>query len=158
MKPHPRIRKTIKWGGAAAILLLLVVWLGSGWGRLLWQTQGWWRFVVARGRIVVTHSDPAVNKSSPQVDFGAGEFRWEWRYFRTSAGGGWAVALPLWWPLPFLAVGTAAAWRLDTVARRRVRLNLCPKCNYDRAGIAADAKCPECGAMPGGNGLPAVGP
>jgi rubrerythrin len=46
------------------------------------------------------------------------------------------------------AITTALAWRLDTFARRRARLNLCPKCNYDRAGIAGDAKCPECGALP----------
>ena len=27
-------------------------------------------------------------------------------------------------------------------------LNLCPKCNYDRAGLEAGAKCPECDAAP----------
>ena len=36
MKPHPRIRKTIKWGGAAATVLLVVVWIGSGWVVLGW--------------------------------------------------------------------------------------------------------------------------
>jgi hypothetical protein len=30
--------------------------------------------------------------------------------------------------------------------RDAARLNLCPKCNYDRAGLAAGAKCPECGS------------
>jgi len=29
MKPHPRIRKTIKWGGAAVTVLLVVAWVGS---------------------------------------------------------------------------------------------------------------------------------
>lgn len=58
--------------------------------------------------------------------------------------------IPL-WPLAagsFLA--TAIAWRLDTLAHRRARggVNLCPKCTYDRTGLAADAKCPECGALP----------
>ena len=31
MKPHPRIRKTIKWGGAVVTVLLVVVWIASGW-------------------------------------------------------------------------------------------------------------------------------
>jgi hypothetical protein len=31
MKPHPRIRKTIKWGGAAVTVLLVVLWIAGGW-------------------------------------------------------------------------------------------------------------------------------
>ena len=31
MKSHPRIRKAIKWGGAAVTVLLVVVWIGSAW-------------------------------------------------------------------------------------------------------------------------------
>ena len=31
MKPHPRIRKTVKWGGAAVTVLLGVVWIASLW-------------------------------------------------------------------------------------------------------------------------------
>jgi len=58
------------------------------------------------------------------------------------------LTVPLWMPALGTLLGSAAAWRLDALARRRARLNLCPKCNYDRAGIAGDAKCPECGAMP----------
>jgi rubrerythrin len=45
-------------------------------------------------------------------------------------------------------IATGVAWRLDVLARRRDRLNLCPRCNYDRAGIGKDAVCPECGAPP----------
>ena len=39
MKPHPRIRKTIKWGGAAVTVLLVVVWIGSGWGSAMCRPQ-----------------------------------------------------------------------------------------------------------------------
>ncbi len=47
-----------------------------------------------------------------------------------------------------IATITAAAWRFDTLARRRASLNLCPKCNYDRTGLAVGAVCPECGRLP----------
>jgi hypothetical protein len=58
---------------------------------------------------------------------------------------------PIW---PGLALNTlfyaGLAWGLwqvplDIRRRRRRRMNRCVKCGYDRAGIAADAKCPECG-------------
>ena len=34
----------------------------------------------------------------------------------------------------------------EALSRRRARLNLCRKCNYDRTGLALDAVCPECGS------------
>jgi len=40
---------------------------------------------------------------------------------------------------------TAVAWRLDTLARRRADRTHCPRCRYDRSGLAAGAVCPECG-------------
>jgi rubrerythrin len=52
------------------------------------------------------------------------------------------------WPLVLAALAlTLYAWHLDTLARRRARLNFCPKCNYDRTGLPKDAVCPECGAV-----------
>jgi hypothetical protein len=53
----------------------------------------------------------------------------------------WLIALPV-------VASSAAAFVVDRRIKGRARINLCPKCNYDRAGIAGDAKCPECGAMP----------
>jgi hypothetical protein len=63
-------------------------------------------------------------------------------------GQGVVLDLPLWVPTAVMAGLTALGWRFDCLVRRRARLNLCPKCNYDRAGIAGDAKCPECGGSP----------
>ncbi|HVU63664.1 MAG TPA: hypothetical protein VHC70_06795 [Phycisphaerales bacterium] len=151
MKPHSRIRKTIKWGGAAVTVLLVVVWIGSA------------RWVVGRdarspaGFDVVVMSGSVACGHLPAFRFGGkakwwiadGEGRVCWLPHREGGGPIWYVSLPL-WPL-VAAVGLASftAWRLDTLARRReraARLNLCPKCNYNRAGLAADAKCPECGS------------
>jgi hypothetical protein len=36
----------------------------------------------------------------------------------------------------------------STTLRLRTRnLGLCPKCRYDRSGLTAQTKCPECGTM-----------
>ncbi|HMN39846.1 MAG TPA: hypothetical protein PKE29_03310 [Phycisphaerales bacterium] len=53
--------------------------------------------------------------------------------------------MPLWAPMLIAVAFSAAAWRFDILARRRERLNLCPKCNYDRVGLSPGAVCPECG-------------
>ena len=53
------------------------------------------------------------------------------------------------WPAPALLFGGAAiAWMAEAVARRRSRVGNCGKCKYDRTGLAATARCPECGTMP----------
>jgi hypothetical protein len=60
--------------------------------------------------------------------------------------------LALW---PFIA-GSAlllgAAAYLDARARRRIRTGFCRKCDYDCRGLPGGtaARCPECGAQPGG--------
>ena len=111
MKPHPRIRKTIKWGGAVVTVLLVGVWVDS------------------IQEIVTTGGEPRPRGL------------WRWHHL------GIACGLP-----PVLAclstIATVAAWKLDVLARRRERLGCCPECNYDRTGLASDAKCPECGAAP----------
>ena len=65
-----------------------------------------------------------------------------WRPHRGSL----VAAVPLWAPLALALVPTALAWRLDGLARCRVRLGHCPHCGYDRAGLAPGAVCPECGS------------
>jgi len=50
--------------------------------------------------------------------------------------------LPLWIPLVLLAAPATELWRKDL---RRQAPGLCPSCGYSLAGLAAGAKCPECG-------------
>lgn len=153
MKPHPRIRKTIKWGGAAVTVLLVVVWIGSGWFRFrlvygppcrVAITNGQVRFMVRSDHY---HNDPFAESSPRLVATELNlHFPCLW-YGRLSSLDENIVGLPL-WPLPLgTLIATATAWHLDTLARRRARggVNLCPKCNYDRGGLASGAGCPECG-------------
>ena len=59
--------------------------------------------------------------------------------FRGKAPALWLAVLSVW-----LAV-LGARWH---AVLRPPRPNACLKCSYDRAGIAADAVCPECGKAP----------
>ena len=155
MKPHPRIRKTIKWGGAAVTLLLVVVWIGSAWFTWSRHLSTDALVICSDGGLMVIRFGPEMVDTIPIYEAAN---RWRpFRPFQTwgfecqgrSSAAIWHVTVPLWFPGLCTLALTLTAWRLDTLARRRARLNLCPKCNYDRAGIAKDAVCPECGSAGG---------
>ncbi len=162
MKPHPRIRKTIKWGGAVVTVLLVVAWVGSGWffvsctfGRPITETSGRLRSVhIVNGVVRSSSFTGMAGVFLPHgLDAGLarGSFRWDADYFDSYTSA--SVVIPLWPAVVMLSLATGTAWRLDTLARRRERLNHCPKCNYDRTGLAPGAVCPECGAGAGGAGV-----
>ena len=147
MKPHPRIRKTIKWGGAAVTVLLVVVWIGSGW----WD----WGYYGRRLGVGLTRGELSIvsdlrlkgwghagweSSFDPNWRFPIGCFEYQPVYL------GWTLYIPLWAPVVATSFVSYCAWRLDTLSRRRARVGLCPKCNYDRTGLAVGAVCPECGA------------
>jgi hypothetical protein len=173
MKPHPRIRKTIKWCGAAVTVLLVVVWIASGWFGVGGDSGRCSVVVVGNGSC---HIDYLARSDRPALSMGSHwgygrvdssrAWRWGWSHSTVSyivppqlmpAKSGVLVPLhqldlPLWMFAAVSAATGLAAWRLDTLARRRAKLNLCPKCNYDRTGLRDDAdgtrgKCPECGAV-----------
>ncbi len=148
MKPHPRIRKTVKWGGAIVAMLLVFMWLGSTRHGLLWRDAAGRTVAVRGGRFIATQCAadqggliPIDWRDSPapyELDFS-----FSWTLDRTR--GRTFLAMPLWAPMLIAVAFSAAAWRFDILARRRERLNLCPKCNYDRVGLSPGAVCPECG-------------
>jgi ssDNA-binding Zn-finger/Zn-ribbon topoisomerase 1 len=74
-------------------------------------------------------------------------FYWHFRWEVTERGL-LRIAIPLWAFAVGPVAATSAAWRLDTLARRRARLNHCPTCNYSRADLPAASPCPECGKRP----------
>ena len=156
MRIRTAIRKTVKWGGAAAVVLLISVWLASGW---------WWVYVdrppncfwtVREGRARLFWTVWPVGSTfapAPSFDFGLvppqlrPHFEWEFVWGDINAlqsNCDWAI--PLWFPTLIILLPTALAWREDRRAIFRARPGLCPDCGYDRRGIAAGGVCPECGA------------
>ncbi len=147
MKPHPRIRKTVKWGGPLVSAALLAVMVWSAWYWVQWSSQPGAHFWIDSGTVIIDGSLFRSDQGHPRSwKWGTHRNPMGWRLSWMITGNLWVVYLPI-WPAPAAAILlSTAAWRLDTLARRRSRLNLCPKCNYDHTGLAPGAVCPECGS------------
>jgi hypothetical protein len=150
MKPHPGhpiLRTTVKWGGAGVTVILLGLWIASGFGLgcivpIFPGEAGLWC-----GRVFVATRRDALSQFIYWPTFKAGHFAMGWGCaFMFGSAKGTAVFVPLWAPACASFIACAAAWRRDARARRRARINHCPRCGYDRAGIGAAARCPECGS------------
>jgi len=139
-------------------VLLVAVWIGNPWPRDIWRRENFDSFdvyfggvldrrvVIGRQNLVwwIINSRPYPGDTSDWYPFD-GKRWFVWKDSMT-----WAVGIPLWVFIAVCAGGTACAWRLDAVVLRRVRVDLCPKCDYDRTGLSAGAVCPECGSKAGG--------
>jgi len=142
-------RKTVKWGGAGLTVLLVVVWIGSGWYGAQWLMGGVYGVTLIVGQAICFKNDGSPEDlgikaaSFPQNRFDLqSSFDWE------NPVDGFVVQFPLWLPALLSLLATAAAWRADAKYLRRARMGLCAGCGYDRAGLAAMSVCPECGAAP----------
>ncbi len=152
-RKHPRlkraVRKTVKWGGAGLTVLLLVVWIGSGWRGATWTNMSYGGVLLVGGRIVVCEplfdADP---NSYNRVSIETERYPWGWWFDWGVVNGNRYWQVPLWLPALLSLLATAAAWRADAKYLRRVREGACPACGYDRAGLAAGSLCPECGKQP----------
>jgi len=151
MKPHPRIRKTVKWGGLAVTALLTVTWIGSRWWNLEYVTPTNKCWDVWAGALLFSVPRPGAYMYPPGpklIGVPQEIRRYYWlpeiqddRYW-------WSITLPLWvFAVPTL-FAVAIGWKCENAARRRVRTGLCRSCNYDRTGLPEGAVCPECGSKP----------
>ncbi|HVU62470.1 MAG TPA: hypothetical protein VHC70_00740 [Phycisphaerales bacterium] len=149
MRPHPRIRRTIKWGGAAMTALLAAVWVWSGSRMVEWSTSNGLWIGLLNGRVEFTPVEGFIPPGTGRVRWYKGNdfsLRWACSWHRDKYG--WLLILPLWPSIAILAVPTGVAWRKDAAARRRERAAQCRKCRYDRTGIPVVVVCPECGTPP----------
>lgn len=211
MKPHPRIRQTIKWTGAAVTVLLVAIlagtWTGP-WSVRRDQTVGGGtgssrtRFQHVRLSVhyaevawvdIAIPSPPPPSEADlkhraesqrafalqlpaptpPSTDLTQQYRAFENRLNRAienvgtfsaavqaSAQGRPALVLngkdclfmgaPLWQVrLVLCALIAPGILIVRSMGWGRVHAGSCPNCHYDRAGIARDAVCPECGSAEG---------
>ncbi|HEX2837805.1 MAG TPA: hypothetical protein VHN77_06720 [Phycisphaerales bacterium] len=128
MRPHPRIRKTIKWGGLVIAGLLSVAWVGSKWFFVGWSSPAGGFVYGGAGLIcVATPLWTDAQAMSPQWRFERHSDSMRWWFHGRRWPLGHITYCPLWFPLLLVLIPTALAWRLDSLVTRRARLSLRPK-------------------------------
>ena len=154
MRPHPRIRKTIKWGGlcVAGVMVVVMVcsaWKGSG---PYWTTSNGQHVVsIYQGELVYwgLPLPPSGKVLSPKFGWdhwAISRPRIVWWFVQERPTLETVVEVPLWMPIVVTLLASAVASRLDLLAARRARVGMCPKCSYPRTGLAPSSPCPECGS------------
>jgi hypothetical protein len=149
---RPWLGNCAKWACAAAFAATLVTWGASVRWELCWQGS----FQNAGLELQVS------NGCVQCFRFPGGSFLPEWYLGDLHPSTRWRtmwkpmylvnrldtlLLIPLWIPMSPVLCAAAALWYGDIRARRRGR-DTCRSCGYDRRGLAADAKCPECGTVP----------
>ena len=141
--------------------LLVALWVASGWYHIRVAARYAWQANIVGGRgelwrgpgAVPGLFGPEAMRRGNTFSILHAPFAVDWGFERRlpvhagsppRSGTVWIV--PLWAPFLLAAGATVLAWRLDTLARRRARAGFCPKCGYNRTGLAPGAVCPECGA------------
>jgi hypothetical protein len=151
MKPHPRIRKTIKWGGAVMTVLMVVVWIGSRWWSVVGQLPVLGVVGVGGGQAFDCWNDqiPWSGAEWPRLDrLPYTELAWSFKRLPVPRYGYTLYVLPMWVPTCIGLLATIVVWRRDSRLSKHERIGRCPRCGYNRAGIGRDAACPECGNRP----------
>ncbi len=124
MKPHPRppiIRKTIKWGGAVVTVLLVVVWIGSGWWSPQCKAASGYGGKVTKGMLGIAKGEPIATGWFRIVPTTVKRYRFHWWIDYVPASEvpnspGSIVYIPLWLLVAPLSAMTVIAWRADSRA------------------------------------------
>jgi hypothetical protein len=142
----------LKWCGTAATVLLLLVWLGSGFVSVIVRPACLQRITINRGRVRYfdyTNTGAVIHDRGIPKHFQAtNSIGMDWGFqFDVSTGTLAGVRLylvPIWPFILVTGIPSVIAWNLDRIARR-APVGACPACGYSRAGLTPAAPCPECG-------------
>jgi hypothetical protein len=135
------------------------LWVGAGWSNGP-RAGGVGTIEVARGGVVfgVYHGESIARTigkyARPGTWVRAGPFRgplWTFERSRFPSATSTAyeyISVPLWPGVAILSLLAAFAWITEIRMSRLLGAARCSCCGYDRRGLPADAKCPECGTVP----------
>lgn len=144
-----RMRSTIKWGGTALTVLLLIVWVGSGFAHVSVGGARPLDIGIQDGVFHCSWERPLNNRPFSRLySYGrtVGHRRWvQWFHVwtvPTSGGTRTSVYVPIWFVAGLVGSPTVWLWLRD----RRRAPGLCCKCGYDLRGNTSGV-CPECGAV-----------
>jgi hypothetical protein len=143
-----KFRSTCKSAGAVVTVLLVAIWIGSGWWRCAFYALPTLSTYVDNGKLTMTWKQPWTFKPErvtwSVVERSAYRFDWSFHLWQHTYANGvrqtW-VDIPLWSIVLLVGLPTATIWYRDWPRRPA---GLCRKCRYDLRGT--DHKvCPECG-------------
>lgn len=141
------IRRWVRWGGVAAMVVIAGVWGASAFGFVgIYLDQSGGFCGIGSGVFAWSAGVPAPGPSSWQlmVNLFPKEL-WPkvyWLPRLASPQPGNLSYVPLWMPWIVIAGFTFWLFRAD----RLKAPHACPACGYDKTGLPAGAPCPECGA------------
>ncbi len=147
MSGAARFWTALKWACLVATLVLVAALILSRWFIV---SISFVAFFVDVGngtlRVVWTFLDRSIDGAAA-VGFkrapGDAEFRWtfDWMLSRPMK----VIEVPLWFLTLIPGAAAVLLIRRERRAAQRLRAGLCVSCQYDRTGLPAGARCPECG-------------
>lgn len=161
-KRRHRLERVARWGCTVLVVLLAALWWFTLRRELFIMTPEWspGHFAVLQVRqskayldceLQGSHNASAGWQVSLTTNNSTGKTDWVRRWAPDIRRGPNYVGLflPLWLPTLACAGTGTALWRRLLRVRSAMRIgHVCFECFYPRLGLAHDAPCPECGALP----------
>jgi hypothetical protein len=85
----------VKWGGAVLSVVLVTVWIGSGWWYAGYRWRGGAEVAMAAGLVIVGQDDPTTQSPPPGWDVGRFELSYGWWFDGFADPPYWWFATPL---------------------------------------------------------------
>ena len=140
-----RFRAWTKWTLVALLVLNIVVTAVSWKYGNEWRSEGGFSVDLLCGRVILGRTRGFGSGWNLFYDFSPGDVGQHFRFLWKTGNGLWYLGVPTWAVFVATMMPAAFLWWPDIRSLWRRRVGRCAACGYDRRGLAADVKCPECG-------------